>query len=160
MSPIRAPSTVRDRELSAYRNKYVGFVFQSYNLQPHLTALENVMLPLVFAHAGNHERTERAKQCLEAVGLADRMRHRPTQLSGGQRQRVSIARALANNPELIIADEPTGNLDSARGEEILDLLKKLNRAGTTLIIVTHDMSIAKQADRILSLHDGKLSSSH
>ena len=153
-------SRVRDRELSAYRNKYVGFVFQSYNLQPHLTALENVMLPLVFAHAGNHERTERAKQCLEAVGLADRMRHRPTQLSGGQRQRVSIARALANNPELIIADEPTGNLDSARGEEILDLLKKLNRAGTTLIIVTHDMSIAKQADRILSLHDGKLSSSH
>ena len=153
-------SRVRDRELSAYRNKYVGFVFQSYNLQPHLTALENVMLPLVFAHAGNHERTERAKQCLEAVGLADRMRHRPTQLSGGQRQRVSSARALANNPELIIADEPTGNLDSARGEEILDLLKKLNRAGTTLIIVTHDMSIAKQADRILSLHDGKLSSSH
>ncbi len=147
---------LRDKDLSHYRNKYVGFVFQSFNLQPQLTAQENVMLPLIFARVGGKERAEKAAACLEQVGLKDRMRHLPTQLSGGQRQRVSIARSLANSPKLIIADEPTGNLDSQKGEEILALLKALNKAGTTLIVVTHDMNIAKQADRIVSIHDGVL----
>lgn len=149
-------SKVSDKNLSAYRNKYVGFVFQSYNLQPHLNALENVMLPLIFARISGKDRTAKAEARLKQMGLGDRLRHLPNQLSGGQRQRVSIARALANDPELIIADEPTGNLDSQRGEEILALLTELNKAGTTLIIVTHDMDIAKQAHRILSLHDGQL----
>jgi putative ABC transport system ATP-binding protein len=151
---------VKDKQLSAYRNKYVGFVFQTFNLQPQLTALENVIMPLIFAGMSSRERTERGKACLTAVGLAERMRHLPNQLSGGQRQRVSIARALANNPSLIIADEPTGNLDSQKGEEIMALLKKLNKEGVTLIIITHDASIAKQAGRVLSIHDGKLAEHH
>lgn len=149
-------SKVNDANLSHYRNQYIGFVFQSFNLQPSYTALENVLLPLVFAKIPNKQRVERAKECLTMVGLADRMRHLPTQLSGGQRQRVSIARALANKPQVIIADEPTGNLDSQRGAEIMQLLKELNKQGITLIIITHDQSIAKEADRILEIHDGKL----
>jgi putative ABC transport system ATP-binding protein len=143
-----------DRELSGYRNKHIGFVFQAFNLQSTYTALENVMLPLVLAGMGVGERKERAKQCLQAVGLADRMQHHPSELSGGQRQRVSIARALAGNPSIIIADEPTGNLDSAKGHEIMELLEGLNKKGITLIIITHDMDIAKRAGRVLSIHDG------
>jgi len=149
-------SHYKDRELSKYRNQYVGFVFQSFNLQPHLTALENVMLPLLFAKMSGKERLARATQRLTEVGLADRMRHLPTQLSGGQRQRVSIARSLVNNPSLIIADEPTGNLDSQRGEEIMDLLRDFNKAGTTLVVITHDAQIAAKAGRVVSIHDGKL----
>ncbi len=149
-------SHVRDKALSDYRNHHIGFVFQTFNLQGTRTALENVMLPLIFAKMKRSERKGRAKECLEAVGLADRLKHRPNQLSGGQRQRVAIARALAVKPSIIIADEPTGNLDSARGEEIMKLLKELNKQGITLLIITHDMSIAHQAGRVIQIKDGKL----
>jgi putative ABC transport system ATP-binding protein len=149
-------SKVSDKKLSEYRNKHIGFVFQSFNLQPSYNAVENVMLPLVFGHIGSRERKERAILCLKAVGLGDRLKHLPNQLSGGQRQRVSIARALANEPSIIIADEPTGNLDSNRGDEILALLKELNKKGITLIVITHDPNIAKQADRVVTIHDGKM----
>ena len=145
-----------DRKLSDYRNRHVGYVFQSFNLQGTQTALENVMLPMYFAKARPKERKLRAKECLEAVGLGDRLKHKPGQLSGGQRQRVAIARALALKPDLIIADEPTGNLDSARGEEIIKLLKDLNRQGITLIIITHELNIARQAFKIIQIHDGKV----
>lgn len=144
----------RDKQLSEYRNKHIGFVFQAFNLQPTYTALENVMLPLVLSGMGAKERRERGMKCLTDVGLADRMKHKPTELSGGQRQRVSIARALANNPSIIIADEPTGNLDSQKGRDIMALLEKLNHEGITLIVITHDMELAKRAGRILSIHDG------
>jgi putative ABC transport system ATP-binding protein len=149
-------SRVRDRQLSDYRNQHIGFVFQSFNLQGTQTALENVMLPLIFARMKPAERKARAKECLEAVGLGDRLNHRPSQLSGGQRQRVAIARALAVRPSIILADEPTGNLDSARGEEIMKLLKDLNKQGITLVVITHDMSIARQADRIIQIKDGRM----
>jgi len=149
-------SHVRDRQLSDYRNHHIGFVFQSFNLQGTQTALENVMLPLVFARMKSKDRKARAKECLEAVGLGDRLKHKPSQLSGGQRQRVAIARALAVKPSIILADEPTGNLDSARGEEIMKLLKDLNKQGITLIIITHDNSIARQAGRIINIKDGKV----
>jgi putative ABC transport system ATP-binding protein len=149
-------SHVSDRKLSEYRNKHIGFIFQSFNLQGTQTALENVALPLVFAHMKPKDRKARAAECLEAVGLADRVKHRPNQLSGGQRQRVAIARALAVKPSIIIADEPTGNLDSARGDEIMKLLHDLNKQGITLLIITHDMTIARQAGRIIQIHDGKL----
>lgn len=149
-------SHVRDRKLSAYRNRYVGFVFQSFNLQGTQTALENVMLPLVFARMKPRARKARAAECLQAVGLGDRLRHRPSELSGGQRQRVAIARALAVRPRIIIADEPTGNLDSARGAEIMKLLKDLNGQGITLLVITHDPLIARQAGRIVQIRDGKL----
>jgi putative ABC transport system ATP-binding protein len=144
--------------LSRYRNRRVGFVFQSFNLHPHETALENVMMPLVFARVSRKKRQARARVCLEAVGLGDRARHRPAQLSGGQRQRVAIARALVTRPSIIIADEPTGNLDSARGSEIIALLARLNREdGVTLLVITHDDHIARQADRILTISDGRIS---
>jgi len=149
-------SHVRDRQLSDYRNKHIGFVFQSFNLQGNQTAMENVMLPLVFARMKPRDRKARAKECLEAVGLGDRLKHKPSQLSGGQRQRVAIARALAVKPSIILADEPTGNLDSARGEEIMKLLKALNKQGITLIVITHDVSIARQADRTIQIKDGKI----
>jgi putative ABC transport system ATP-binding protein len=149
-------SHVRDRKLSDYRNHHIGFVFQSFNLQGSQTALENVMLPLVFARMKPKERKARAIECLKAVGLGDRLKHRPAQLSGGQRQRVAIARALAVKPSIIIADEPTGNLDSARGEEIMKLLKDLNKQGITLIVITHDMAIARQAGRIVQIKDGHI----
>lgn len=150
-------SRVRDNTLSTYRNQHIGFVFQSFNLQPNQTALENVLLPLVFAKVPNKDRKARAKAALEAVGLGDRLKHKPGQLSGGQRQRVAIARALVSDPSIIIADEPTGNLDSARGAEIMELLKKLNKEkGITLLIITHDMGIARQAHRIIEMRDGKL----
>lgn len=150
-------SHVSDRQLSDYRNHHIGFVFQSFNLQGAQTALENVMLPLIFSRMKSKERKARAIECLQAVGLGDRIKHKPSQLSGGQRQRVAIARALGVNPSIIIADEPTGNLDSARGEEIMRLLKDLNKQGITLIIITHDVSIARQAGRTIQIKDGHLS---
>ena len=149
-------SKARDAKLSNYRNSHIGFVFQSFNLQNTNTALENVMMPLVFAKMRPKDRKVRAAECLQAVGLADRVNHRPTQLSGGQRQRVAIARALAVKPKIIIADEPTGNLDSARGAEVMKVLQDLNHQGITLIIITHDPAIAKMARRVVSIHDGKL----
>jgi putative ABC transport system ATP-binding protein len=149
-------SQLSDTKLSVYRNKHIGFVFQSFNLQATQTALENVMLPLIFAQMTYKDRKARATECLQAVGLSDRLNHKPSQLSGGQRQRVAIARALATKPSVIIADEPTGNLDSTHGEEIIKLLQDLNKQGITLIIITHDASIARRASRIVEIHDGKL----
>lgn len=149
-------SRIRDAKLSAYRNHHIGFVFQSFNLQGNQTALENVMLPLIFSKMRPRARRARAIECLQAVGLGDRIKHKPNQLSGGQRQRVAIARALAAKPSIIIADEPTGNLDSARGEEIMKLLKELNKQGITLLVITHDATIARQAGRIIEIHDGTL----
>jgi len=146
-----------DSVLSNYRNKKIGFIFQSFNLQPTYTSLENVMIPLLFSGVSLSERKKRALECLKSVGLEDRVSHRPGELSGGQRQRVCIARALANNPEMIIADEPTGNLDSKKGAEIIDLLKQLNKeAGITLIVITHDVSVAREAKKILNIKDGKI----
>jgi putative ABC transport system ATP-binding protein len=149
-------SRARDAVLSAYRNRHIGFIFQSFNLQGTQTALENVLLPLVFARMKSKDRKARAAECLDAVGLGDRINHKPSQLSGGQRQRVAIARALAVKPSIIIADEPTGNLDSSRGTEIMKLLHNLNKQGITLIIITHDMSVARQAGRTIEIHDGTL----
>ncbi|MFM8944020.1 MAG: ABC transporter ATP-binding protein [Actinomycetota bacterium] len=148
-------SKAGDRELSAYRNRTIGFIFQSFNLQPRDTALENVMAPLVFAGVGKKERRSRAAKTLELVGLGDRIDHRPTQLSGGQRQRVAIARALANEPAILIADEPTGNLDSQRGREVIENLRGLNRQfGVTLLMITHDPAVAASAPRVLDILDG------
>jgi putative ABC transport system ATP-binding protein len=138
------------------RNKHIGFVFQVFNLLPRTSALENVEMPLVYAGIGKNERDEMAKKTLEGVGLGDRLNHAPNQLSGGQQQRVAIARALINNPSLILADEPTGNLDSRSGEEILHILSDLNKKGHTIVLVTHDMTIAKKAKRIIEIKDGKV----
>jgi putative ABC transport system ATP-binding protein len=150
-------SQANDRELSTYRNAQVGFVFQTFNLQPTYTALENVALPLVFARVPRKERLARAQQALEAVGLTDRARHKPTELSGGERQRVSIARALVNAPRLLLADEPTGNLDSATGKTIVELLGRLNRErGLTVLVVTHDPDVAASAGRHIALRDGRI----
>lgn len=148
-------SRLRDDQLADIRNRKVGFVFQSFNLLSRTTALSNVELALRYAGVPVKERIARASRALDAVGLSDRIRHRPTELSGGQQQRVAIARALVNNPAILMADEPTGNLDSKSGKEIMDLLLSLNRdLGTTLIIVTHDMGIGQQAQRIIRLADG------
>jgi putative ABC transport system ATP-binding protein len=152
-------STAKDRQLSAYRNSHVGFIFQSFNLQVHESALENVISPLTIGGVGRRkERKARGLAALEKVGLTDRAKHRPTQLSGGQRQRVAIARALVNDPAVVIADEPTGNLDSARGAAVMDELARLNRQeGMTLIVITHDPAVAQRAQRVLTIRDGKLS---
>jgi len=148
---------ISDEDLSAFRNRKVGFIFQTFNLHPTYTALENVMIPLMLARVSLKDRRKRATLCLRVVGLKDRMNHLPNQLSGGQRQRVCVARALANNPQIIIADEPTGNLDSKKGGEIVELLKSLNKqSGITLIVITHDQSVAKQAGKIISLRDGQI----
>ena len=148
---------ISDKQLSFYRNKKVGFIFQNFNLQSTYTALENVALPLLFAKVRPKKRKEIALQCLKAVGLENREKHKPGELSGGERQRVCIARALANNPEIIIADEPTGNLDSKKSQEIVSLLKKLNKEhNITLLVITHDPAIAKQADKIIEMLDGKI----
>lgn len=143
-----------DNSLADIRNKKVGFVFQTFNLLPKLNAIENVELPLIYAGLGFDERRKKAIELLEMVGLKDRAFHRPTELSGGQSQRVAIARALANNPSILLADEPTGNLDSHTGEDIIRLFKELNDRGITMVIVTHDQDIANQSKRIVRLRDG------
>ncbi len=145
-----------DRELAQVRNGRIGFIFQTFNLLPRLTALRNVELPLIYAGVTRRARRERAARALERVNLADRMRHRPTELSGGQRQRVAIARALVNDPSLVFADEPTGNLDSTHGAEIMQLLVDLHRAGATILLVTHNAEIAAHAHRVIHLRDGRV----
>lgn len=145
-----------DDELARTRNAKIGFVFQNFNLLNKLTAQANVALPLVYAGVGEEERMERAKQALEAVGLGSRMEHKPMEMSGGQRQRVAIARALVNNPAIIMADEPTGNLDTKSSYEIMDIFKGLNESGKTVVMVTHEPDIAEQTKRILVMRDGKL----
>ena len=149
-------STMDDDHQAEIRNRMLGFVFQQYNLIPKLTVLENVELPLVYAGAEPRERRARAMEALERVGLADKSRHLPNQLSGGQQQRVSIARALAGRPSVILADEPTGALDSRTGREVLSFLKQLNAEGDTVVLITHDNSIALQARRIIRLQDGRV----
>jgi putative ABC transport system ATP-binding protein len=146
-----------DDQLAEIRNRGVGFVFQSFNLLPRATALANVELPMRYAVLNGRNRRQVAKEALEAVGLGDRIHHRPNELSGGQMQRVAIARALVNNPAIIMADEPTGNLDSQSGDEIMELLKNLNKErGTTLITVTHDPEIAALTNRVISIWDGRI----
>ena len=149
-------STMDDDQQAEIRNKMLGFIFQQYNLIPKLSVLENVELPLLYAGVPAEERRERAIHSLERVGLADKRKHLPSQLSGGQQQRVSIARALAGSPSVILADEPTGALDSRTGREVLGFLKKLNREGGTVVLITHDNSIAVRADRIIRLQDGRI----
>jgi putative ABC transport system ATP-binding protein len=151
-------SKLNDNELAEIRNKEIGFIFQTFNLLPRSTALENVMLPLIYAGIGKADRIHRATKALEDVGLADRMNHKPNELSGGQRQRVATARALVNNPSLILADEPTGNLDSKTSIEIMGLLEDIHKAGNTIIVVTHEESIARHAHRIVRLIDGQIAS--
>ena len=145
-----------ENELSEIRNKKIGFIFQSFNLLPRLTALENVELPLVYSSVPKEERHKRANELLEMVGLKDRTHHRPNELSGGQRQRVAIARALVNNPSIILADEPTGNLDSKSEGEIIEILQKLNKMGKTIVIVTHEPNIGEIAERKIIFKDGEI----
>lgn len=145
-----------DNQLAEIRNKMIGFIFQQYNLLPKLNLLENVELPLLYAGVGAAERKERALNSLEKVGLREKWKNLPNQLSGGQQQRVSIARALAGNPSLILADEPTGALDSRTSREVLDFLKQLNAEGNTIVMITHDSSIALEARRVVRVHDGKI----
>ncbi len=147
-------STMSDSELAEIRNKEIGFVFQTFNLLPRLTALENVALPLVYAGINKTKRNEMAMNALEAVGLGDRVTHKPNELSGGQRQRVAIARALVNNPSIILADEPTGNLDSKTSIEIMGIFEEIHRKGNTVIVVTHEPEIAEHTHRIVRLIDG------
>lgn len=149
-------SKLKDKEMSKYRNQTIGFVFQAFNLENTQTALENVMMPLIFAGMSIKERKEKAKKALEMVGLKDKVKHKPNEMSGGQRQRVSIARALVNDPKIIFADEPTGNLDSKNGELIMNLLTDLNSKGYTIIMVTHNMEEAKKSKRIVRIKDGQL----
>ena len=149
-------SHINDNPLAEIRNKMIGFIFQQYNLLPRDNLLENVELPLLYAGVPNPERKERALRSLEKVGLADKWASRPKQLSGGQQQRVSIARALAGSPSLILADEPTGALDSRTSRDVLDFMKELNREGNTIVMITHDSSIAMEARRVVRIHDGKI----
>ncbi|MCK5793095.1 MAG: ABC transporter ATP-binding protein, partial [Anaerolineales bacterium] len=152
-----AVAELNDDQLAEIRNRGVGFVFQSFNLLPRATALANVELPMRYAVLNGRNRKQVATEALEAVGLGDRIHHRPNELSGGEMQRVAIARALVNNPAIIMADEPTGNLDTKSGDEIMTLLKNLNKdRGTTLIIVTHDPEIAELTDRVISIRDGRI----
>jgi putative ABC transport system ATP-binding protein len=152
----RDVSQLRGNELARARRDLIGFVFQSYNLLPRESALKNVELPMVYAGVGRKERRKRALGLLERVGLSERAHHRPPELSGGQMQRVAIARALVNGPVLLLADEPTGNLDTASGAEILDLFGELNASGVTVVVVTHDLEVAARAQRIVELRDGRI----
>ena len=149
-------SALKDNALAEIRNKKIGFVFQSYNLLPKLSALENVELPMVYAGLSGSKRRQKAIVALEKVGLSDRMKHKPNEMSGGQKQRVAIARSLANDPSIILADEPTGNLDSKSTVEIIDIFQKLNESGATLIIVTHEPDVAAFTRRIVTFKDGKI----
>jgi putative ABC transport system ATP-binding protein len=154
----QAVSSLSDDELAKVRNKEVGFVFQSFHLLPRFSALENIQLPLVYSNVPREERLDRAKKTLEEVDLSDRMHHRPNELSGGQRQRVAIARALINRPSILLADEPTGNLDSNTGRDILNLFERLHSGGNTIILVTHDPEVAAHANRVIRLRDGSVES--
>jgi putative ABC transport system ATP-binding protein len=154
----RDVSQLSDNQLAEIRNAEIGFVFQVFNLLPRSTALENVMLPMVYAGVRKHDRKSRASNTLTDVGLSDRMDHKPNELSGGQRQRVAIARALVNNPSILLADEPTGNLDSRISEEIMKLFADIHRQGNTLVMVTHEHDIAMHAHRIVKLKDGEIES--
>ena len=147
-------STMHEDELARIRNKEIGFIFQSFNLLARSTALENVILPAIYAGTKENERIARAKELLTSVGLGDKINNRPNQLSGGQQQRVAIARSLMNNPNLILADEPTGNLDTKSGDDVMNILKDLNREGKTVIIITHEPDIAKQAKKIVRMDEG------
>lgn len=151
-------SRMTDNDLAEVRNKEIGFVFQTFNLLPRQTALENVALPMIYSGTKKTDRDDRALKSLENVGLADRVTHRPNELSGGQRQRVAIARALVNNPSLLLADEPTGNLDTKTSEEILALFDEIHEAGNTIVMVTHEEDVAQRAKRIIRLRDGKVES--
>ncbi|MDP6461742.1 MAG: ABC transporter ATP-binding protein [Gemmatimonadota bacterium] len=151
-------SDLEDDELARIRNQEIGFVFQTFNLLPRSDAFHNVELPLIYAGVSPRERRERVMQALEEVALADRADHRPSELSGGQRQRVAVARALVNSPSILLADEPTGNLDSRTGQEIMQLFAELHSAGRTLVVVTHEESIARRAGRVVRLRDGKIES--
>lgn len=153
----REVSKMKEDELAEFRNKKVGFIFQSFNLLPKLNAYENVELPLIYMGLGAKERDRLTKEALERVGLQDRMLHTPTELSGGQQQRVAIARALSSKPALILADEPTGALDSKAGTEIMQMIHDLNTEGRTIVLITHDNDIAAQAKRVIRLHDGEVS---
>jgi len=154
----RLVSELDDDELAYIRNKEIGFVFQTFNLLPRATALHNVELPLIYNGTPAEERVEKAKLALQRVDLTPRMHHKPNELSGGQRQRVAIARALVNDPSIVLADEPTGNLDSKTGEEIMGLFANLHRQGNTIIVVTHEMDIAQHAHRVIFIRDGKIAS--
>lgn len=145
-----------DKELAKIRNKEIGFVFQSFNLMPRMSVLENVMLPLVYGGVSLSDRKERATEALEKVGLGDRVNHRPNEISGGQKQRVAIARAIVNQPTVILADEPTGNLDSTTAEEIIRIFQELNRDGATIVMVTHEREVAEYTKKIVHLRDGHL----
>lgn len=151
-------SNMSDDELAEIRNKEIGFVFQTFNLLPRTTALENVALPMIYAGASKADRTQRAREVLTDVGLADRMDHKPNQLSGGQRQRVAVGRALVNKPSIILADEPTGNLDSKTSLEIMNLFDAIHKQGNTVIIVTHEEEVARHAHRVIRLRDGMVES--
>ncbi|GIP63183.1 ABC transporter ATP-binding protein [Virgibacillus pantothenticus] len=146
----------KNNELATIRNRFIGFVFQSFNLLPRLSALENVELPLIYAKVGKKERRERAIEALEKVGLGDRLYFKPTQLSGGQKQRVAIARAIVNNPKFVLADEPTGALDSKSGEQVMEIFTNLNKEGVTVVLVTHEQEIAVYTNRTIFLRDGRI----
>ena len=153
-------SKLGDKSLARVRNRRIGFVFQTFNLLPRATALQNVEIPMMYGGVGRRQRRARARDTLERVGLKDRMKHKPSELSGGQRQRVAVARALVNEPEILLADEPTGNLDSRTGEDIMDLFDTLYDAGQTIILVTHETHVADRAHRHVHLHDGVVTQDH
>jgi len=156
----QAVSGVSRDELAEIRNRRVGFVFQNFNLLPHISALENIEMPMLFGGVRPAERHRRAKELLERVGLGDRLDHKPTELSGGQMQRVAIARALAMSPDIVLADEPTGNLDSTAGSDIMSIFTDLWKQGSTLVIITHDPALARRASRVVEIHDGRITADH